>query len=106
LAAENARIQYFTPNKEIYKFSYANEVALEECRQRGIDVNFGWEMMSVKYNSIGEKIATFKNVDSGETIEKEFNAASINPPSKPHDFIVKAGLGDSNGLIDVNRYTL
>ena len=106
LASENARIQYWTPNKEIYKFPYANEVALAECAQRGIDVMFGWEMMSVKHNDIGEKIATFKNVDTGETIEKEFNAASINPPSKPHDFIVKSGLADSNGLIDVNRYTL
>ena len=32
LAKENARIQYWTPNKEIYRFPYANEVALEECR--------------------------------------------------------------------------
>ena len=106
MAAENARIQYWTPNKEIYKFPYANAVALEECAQRGIDVNFGWEMVSMKYNSIGEKVATFKNVDSGETIEKEFNAASINPPSKPQDFIVKSGLANSDGMIDVNKYTL
>ena len=60
----------------------------------------------MKYNEIGEKIATFKNVDSGETIEKPFNSASINPPSKPHDFILKSGLADSKGLIDVNKYTL
>ena len=32
LASENARIQYWTPNKEIYRFPYANEIALEECR--------------------------------------------------------------------------
>ena len=62
-------------------------------------------MTKVKYNEIGEKIATFKNVDSGETIEKPFNSASINPPSKPHDFLVKSGLADC-GLIDVNKYTL
>ena len=55
----------------------------------------GWEMLSVKMSSSGEKIAVFRNVDSGETIEKEFNSASINPPSKPHDFIVKSGLADS-----------
>ena len=106
LAAENATIQYWTPNKEIYRFPYANEVALDECAKRGIQVMFGWEMLSVKTSSSGEKIAVFRNVDSGETIEKEFNSASINPPSKPHDFIVKSGLADSQGLIDVNRYTL
>ena len=106
LAAENARIQYWSPNKEIYRFPYANAIALEECEKRGIEVNLGWEMLSVKKNEIGEKIATFKNVDTGKTIEKEFNAASVNPPSKPHDFIVKSGLADQDGLIDVNRYTL
>ena len=52
-AAKNARIQYWTPNKEIFKFAYANEIALEECRKRGIEVFFGWEMIKVHYNSIG-----------------------------------------------------
>ena len=47
-ATNNARIQYWTPNKEIYRFPYANEVALEECHKRGIDVMFGWEMLEVK----------------------------------------------------------
>ena len=83
-AAKNARIQYWTPNKEIFKFPYANEIALEECHKRGIDVYFGWEMISVKYNEHNQKIATFKNVDTGETVEKDFFSANINPPSKPH----------------------
>ncbi len=47
-SARNAKIQFWTPNQEIYKFPYANEVALEECRKRGIDVFFGWEMTSVR----------------------------------------------------------
>lgn len=52
-SAKNAKIQYWTPNKEIYKFPYANDVALDECNKRGIEVFFGWEMMSVKYNELG-----------------------------------------------------
>lgn len=40
-------------------------------------------MLSVKTNQYGEKIATFRNVDTGETIEKDFFTAIINPPSKP-----------------------
>jgi sulfide:quinone oxidoreductase len=104
--AANARIQYWTPNKEIFEFPYANEVALEECAKRGIDVMFGWEMTEVKYGSVGEKIAIFKNVDSGEVIEKDFMSACINPPSKPHSFLADAGLLDSKGGVDVNQYTL
>ena len=83
-SSANARIQYCTPNKEIYKFPYANEVALDECHKRGIDVMFGWEMTKVHYDQYGQKIATFRNVDNGEVIEKPFSHANINPPSKPH----------------------
>ena len=49
----NTKIQYWTPNKEIFKFSYANEVALEECHKRGVDVMFGWEMIKVHKTSFG-----------------------------------------------------
>lgn len=40
-SAKSARIQYWTPNKEIFKYKYANEVVLDECHKRGIDVYFG-----------------------------------------------------------------
>ncbi len=105
-SATNARVQYWTPNKEIFQFPYANEVALDECHKRGIDVMFGWEMVKVHMNEHGEKIATFKNVDSGELYEKSFFSTCINPPSKPHQELVDAGITDSTGLVDVNPYTL
>jgi len=81
--ALTSKIQYWTPNKEIFKFGYANEVALDECHKRGIEVMFGWELTKVHYSEVGEKIATFKNVDSGEVIESGFNHGNFNPPSKP-----------------------
>ena len=105
-AGASAKIQYWTPNKEIFKFGYANEVALDECWKRGIDVMFGWEMIKVHKTEIGEKFATFKNVDTGEILEKPFFSATINPPSVPHKELVDAGITGSNGLIDVNPYTL
>jgi sulfide:quinone oxidoreductase len=63
-------------------------------------------MKQVKLNEHGEKIAVFKNVDTGEVIEKDFFQAVINPPSKPQQELVDAGLTDSTGLVDVNPYTL
>lgn len=104
-ASANARIQYWTPNKEIMKFGYANEVVLDECHKRGIDVMLGWEMLEVKYEG-AQKVAVFRNVDSGETIEKDFNHANINPPSGTWDYLKDAGLCDSQGGLDVNKYTL
>jgi len=102
----NVKIQFWTPNKFIYAFPYANEVALDECHKRGIDVMLGWEMIEVKFNEINQKIAVFKNVDTGEVIEKDFTSAAINPTSKPHQWLSDAGMTDASGGVDVNRYTL
>lgn len=63
-------------------------------------------MLSVKTNEHGEKIATFRNVDSGETIEKDFFSAVINPPSKPHQELLDSGIANAEGVVDVNPYTL
>ena len=54
----------------------------------------------------GQKIATFRCVDSGNTIEKDFFSAVINPPSKPFKELIDSGIAQSNGLIDVNPFTL
>lgn len=43
----------------------------------------GWDMLKVHVNEVGEKIATFRNVVSGETLEKPFSHANINPTSRP-----------------------
>ena len=105
-SANNARVQYWTPNKEIFKFSYANEIVLDECHKRGIDVHLGWELLEVASNEIGEKYGRFRNVDSGLVIEKEFSGLCINPPQLPQKEVLESGLADSNGLIDVNPHTL
>ena len=105
-AAKNARIQYWTPNKSTHPFPYADQIIQEECRKRGIDMFFGWEMTKAYTNEHGQKIAVFRNVDSGETIEKDFFSAVINPPSKPHKELVDAGITNEEGLVDVNPYTL
>jgi len=40
-------------------------------------------MIEVKSGEHGEKIAVFKNVDSGDIIERDFHSAAINSPSRP-----------------------
>ena len=104
-SSNNARIQYWSPNKEIMQFPYANEVVLDECHKRGIDVMLGWEMTEVKYDG-AVKVAVFRNVDSGEVIETPFMHANINPPSGTWQYLKDAGLCDANGGLDVNKYTL
>lgn len=101
-----SRLQYWTPNKCIYQMPYANEVALDECHKRNIDVMLGWEMLEVKTDEHQQKIAVFQNVDTHEIIEKPFFTACINPKSIPQPVVGESGLGDHQGLMDVNKYTL
>ena len=63
-------------------------------------------MLSVRQNEHGQKIATFRCVDTGETIEKDFFSAVINPPSKPHSELTDSGIANHEGVVDVNPYTL
>ena len=63
-------------------------------------------MINIKYDKFGVKIATFKNVETGETLEKECYSACINPPSKPQPELVAGGITNEKGLVDVNPYTL
>ena len=63
-------------------------------------------MLSVRSDKHGVKIATFKNVDTGKILEKEFFSACINPPSKPHQELLDSGIATAEGVVDVNPYTL
>lgn len=106
LVSKGSKIVYVTPNKTIMPFPYANEVALDECHKRGIEIQFGWEMLSIQEDSNGNKSMTLRNVDTGETIEKDYTGATVNPTSKPHQWLKDAGVTDSMGMVDVNKYTL
>ena len=105
-ASRGARIQYFTPNKQVVPFAYADEVIRDECHKRNIEVHTGWELVKLETNDLGEKIGHFKNVDSGETMHHAFTSGNIVPPSHPHQWLKDSGLTDESGLIDVNPYTL
>ncbi len=105
VASRSARIQYWTPNKEIFKFPYANEVALDECHKRGVEVMLGWEMIKIEKRPSGEKVP-LQERDTGEVLEHPFNHANINPASVTHQELVDSGVAGADGMVDVNRYTL
>ena len=48
-------------------------MTLDECEKRGVEVFLGWELIRVDESELGEKYGVFKNVDTGEVIERHFN---------------------------------
>lgn len=101
-----SRVVYVTPNKSIVPYPYANDVILDECHKRGIEVHLGWEMQSIQEDANGVKTATLRNVDTGVTTEKDFTAATVNPTSRPWGWLKDAGVTDATGMVDINRYTM
>jgi hypothetical protein len=63
-------------------------------------------MIKVASDEYGRKFATFRDVDTGRTYEKEFFSAVVNPPSKPQQALLDSGIANAEGVVDVNPYTL
>jgi hypothetical protein len=59
-------------------------------------------MLKVHMYQIGEKIATFWNFASGETLEKPFHHANINTKIIPHQNLVDAGITNDSECIIFN----
>ena len=106
LVPQGSRVVYVSPNKSIMPFPYANEVCLDECHKRGVELLLGWELVSIQSDACGNKSMTLRNVDTGVEVEKSYTGATVNPTSKPHQWLVDAGVTDSTGMVDVNKYTL
>lgn len=52
------------------------------------------------------KRATFKHLDTGETVVVDYDLLHVTPPMSAPDFIKQSDLADSAGWVDVNKTTL
>lgn len=52
------------------------------------------------------KRATFKHLDTGETVAVDYDLLHVTPPMSAPDFIKQSALADSAGWVDVNKATL
>ncbi len=81
--------RYYGPLKEIVK-------------ERGIETTFSSELRKID----GDKqIATFENIETGETFEREFSMIHVVPQMSAPDFIKESPLA-KDGWVDVDMYTL
>lgn len=52
------------------------------------------------------KRATFKHLDSGETVDVDYDLLHVTPPMSAPDFIKQSALADTGGWVDVSKATL
>ena len=73
------------------------------AESKGIKVSYKSLLTHVDKNN---RIATFKNLDSGELTKQNFDFLHVTPPQSAPDFISKSELAHQNGWLDVNIGTL
>jgi len=108
---EKMKIRVITPNKNLYKFKFANEVVMEECSNRDlIELHFGWEITDVeiveKSPNATYRYATFKNKETGEEMRLQFGTLLLTPNNKKRTLYENNDLTNEHGEVTVNPYTL
>uniref|UniRef100_A0A7S3CR54 Sulfide:quinone oxidoreductase, mitochondrial n=1 Tax=Strombidium rassoulzadegani TaxID=1082188 RepID=A0A7S3CR54_9SPIT len=70
---------------------------------KGIDVHFKHLIQSVDGNN---RTAKFKNLDTEEMVDVDFDLLHVVPPQTSHQFVRESPLAAENGFLDVEQFTL
>lgn len=87
----------FPPNDDF------NEALNETCQAKGIEQYLKHSLVEVDKNN---RVATFKNLDSGDLVTQDFDFLHIVPPQTAPEFVAKSDLAHENGWLDVNINTM
>lgn len=108
---QNMKVRVITPNKNLFKFPFANEVVMEECSKRQtIETHFGWELVDVEFVEKGvhslRRFATFRNKETKEEMRLQFGSLLLTPNNKKRQCYESNDITDETGQVTVNPYTL
>lgn len=81
---------------------YAEPLRAVAARKQ-IDLRFRQELREIRAD-IHE--AVFENLDTGEKSTVRYDILHATPPMSPPDFVVRSGLGNEGGWVDVDKHTL
>lgn len=109
--SDKIKIRVITPNKELFKMPFANEVVMDEISQRSmIETHFGYELTNIEVNETGvnakNRYATFRNTETGQEMRMPFGTLLLTPENKKNILYENNDLADSTGQVTVNPYTL
>lgn len=77
--------------------------ALEKIiAKRDIKTQFKHDLVKIDAN---KKVATFKNMETGDMVEESYDMIHVTPPMSAPDFIKKSPLAAESGWVDVDKYT-
>ena len=98
-----ADITFFNPGGAMFGVKHYSD-KLEQIRQeRDVNAKFGHQLVAVDPEN---KVATFKNVTTGEIVKEDFDMLHATPPMVAPGVIKTSPLADAKGWVDVDKNTL
>jgi sulfide:quinone oxidoreductase len=100
---EASRVVFATAGPRIFavdKYARSLEKIVQE---RGIETMFRHELVEIKPAA---KEAVFQRLDGGDRVTISYDMIHVTPPMGPPDFIARSPLADSEGWVDVDKFTL
>ena len=87
----------FPPNDDF------SEALTETCESKGIEKFLKHSLVEVDKDN---RVASFKNLDTGDIVTQDFDLLHIVPPQSAPEFVAKSDLAHETGWLDVNINTL
>lgn len=100
---DKADISYWTPGGAMFGVKHYSD-KLEQIRQeRGVKGIFKHQLITI---DPAQKVAVFRNLDTGETVRQPFDFLHVAPPMSAPDFLKNSLISDGKGWVDVDKHTL
>lgn len=100
---DRSRVVFASANPGIFSVKkYANTLN-KVIERKGIETMFRTDLTEIDGD---EKVATFKNLDTGEETKIAFDLIHVTPPMSAPDFIKASSVADAAGWVDVDKATL
>jgi sulfide:quinone oxidoreductase len=95
----NVEYSFMSGTPSLFGVSHYVPKLQEYLEKKNVNISLNSELINVDGQN---KRATFKNMTTGETFQKEFDILHATPMNIPPEFITKSGLASANGYVDVN----
>ena len=99
---DKIQVEFISAGGAIFGVQKYRDALEKLVQEKNINTSFQRDLVKID----GErKIATFKNMQTGELQEESFAMLHVTPPMSAPDFIKQSPLANEAGWVDVDKYT-
>lgn len=99
---ESVEVKFVSAGKAIFGVQKYKDALENILIDRNIKTSFQYDLCRVDGDN---KIAYFKNIETGKVLEEQFEMLHVSPPMSAPDFVKNSPLSNEQGWVDVDKYT-